>query len=267
MKACDVRTRDVVELLDEFEDAGKFYARNRMAALVSRIFTFGLGRDGAGLESNPARGLVDLELEKPRKRVLTDNELKVLLPLFREERLAGAGFKLLLLTAQRPAEVFGMRWAEVDGGLWALPKSRTKNRRSKHAPDFHMVPLSLQAREVLRELRAHGGDGFVFPSPTRKATPFTNYKKATASVREAAGLDEDWRIYDLRSTALTGMQELKVQPHVLSAIANHITGGITTKHYALSSYEDEKREALDAWGRHVDKLDRSKQADVVELRR
>jgi integrase len=266
MKAGDVRTRDVVALLDEYEDAGSPYARNRMAALVSRIFTFGLGRDVDGLDGNPARGLVDLELEKPRKRVLSEDEIKIVLPLLEGAGLAGLGFRLLLLTAQRPGEVFGMRWSEIDGDTWALPKERTKNRRSKHAPDFHLVPLSPQARAVLNELRTPGSDGYVFPSPTRRGTPFTNYQKAADAVREAADLVDDWRIYDLRTTALTRMQELKVQPHVLAAIANHIAGGITTKHYALGSYEEEKREALGAWGRHVEKLDPATVADIVELR-
>jgi integrase len=266
-RAGDVRKRDVVALLDEYEDAGTPYARNRMAALLSRIFSFGLDRDIAGLESNPARGLVDLDLEKPRKRVLEDDELKVLLPLFRKEGLAGLGFRMLVLTGQRPAEVFGLRWSEIDGNVWALPKERTKNRHSKHAPDFHIVPLSPQALDVLRELRAWGNRGYVFPSPTRENTPFTNYQKSFRAVRKDAALSQNWRVYDLRATALTGMQELKVAPHVLSAIANHITGGVTMKHYALGGYEDEKREALEAWGQHIEKLDPATMADVVELRR
>lgn len=107
----------------------------------------------------------------------------------------------------------------------------------------------------------------MFPSPTRKDTPFTNYGAAARRVQKAAKLADDWRVYDLKSTALTAMKEqLNVPPHVLSAIANHLSGSITDQHYAFGSYETEKREALEAWGRHVEKVDPATRADVVELK-
>jgi integrase len=40
------------------------------------------------------------------------------------------GLQVLLLTGQRPGEVFRMRWADVDldAKWWTLPESATKNR-------------------------------------------------------------------------------------------------------------------------------------------
>ena len=266
-KAGEVRRRDVVALLDEYEDEGKPYARNRMSALISKIYNHAIGRDAAGLDGNPAYGLVDASLEKPRKRVLSDAELKVLLPLFDGEGMAGLGFRLLLLTGQRPSEVFGMMWSEIDGDLWSIPKERTKNRRSKHAPDFHLVLLSPQAREILLGLRRVDRNSFVFPSPTKKETAFTSYSAVAQRVRDAAGFDDVWRVYDLKTTALTGMQKMGIEPHVLSAIANHVTGSITMKHYALGGYEAEKREALQSWGQHVAAIDPATAGKVVALGR
>jgi len=263
--ARDVGKRDVVELLDEYTDAGNPYARNRMQSLISKVYNFGIKRDA--VDFNPARD-IDREPEKPRKCVLTDDELKKLLPLFREAELAGLGFRLLLLTGQRPAEVFGMRWSEVDGNTWALPKERTKNRRSQHAPDFHVVPLSPQALDVLHELRAHdNGSGFVFPSPTRLDTPFTNYQKCHRTMKEHAGVTEDWRVYDLKSTCLTGLEKLGVSPPTVSAIAGHLPTSVTRQHYAFHDFAAEKREALDLWGAHVKKLDPATKGKLVELHR
>lgn len=265
--AGEIRKRDVVALLDEYEDAGKPYARNRMAALLSKMFNFGLDRDLAGLTTNPAARLQDHDLEKPRKRVLSDDELKVLLPLFRDAGLAGLGFELLLLTGQRPGEVFGMSWSEVDGDVWNLPKERTKNRRSRFAPDVHRVPLSTQAKAVLAKLKAYKNDsGFVFPSP-KKGKPFTSYYAEARSIRKAAALEEDWEVYDLKATVLTGMQGLGFPPHVQSAVANHLIDSVTARHYALGTYETEKAEALQAWGDHVEKLDPATKAKVVAMRR
>ncbi len=258
-KASDVRKRDVVALLDEYVDAGKPYGGNRMQALISKIYNFGIERDE--VEVNPAKG-IRRQPEKPRERVLTDDDLKKVLPLFGAEGLAGLGFRLLLLTGQRPKEVFGMRWSEIDGDLWVLPKERSKNGRPS------LVPLSRPALGVLRELKAFDdGSGYVFPSATRHDTPFLNYGKAARTVKKEAKLSEDWNIYDLKSTCLTGLESLGVPGAVISAVANHAPTSVTSRHYAFHDFAKEKREALEAWGRHVDKLDPSKKADVVEIRR
>lgn len=264
-KAADVRKRDVVELLDEYVDRGHPYAANRMQALISKIYNFGIERDE--VQVNPAKGIRRQE-EAPRRRVLSDDELKTVLPKFRDEGLAGLGFRLLLLTGQRPNEVFGMRWNEIDGDVWALPKERSKNRRSKNAPDYHLIPLSLQARGALNELKAYDdGSGYVFPSPTRRNMPFTNYGKQARNVKAEADLSEDWSIYDLKSTCLAGLEKLGFPGPVVSAIANHLPTSVTRRHYAFHDFADEKREALEAWGRHIAKLDPQTGADVVQLHR
>ena len=65
-----------------------------------------------------------------------------------------------------------------------------------------------------------------------------------------------WRLHDLRRTMATRMGDLGVQPHVIEAVLNHISGhkaGVAGV-YNRSSYAEEKRAALELWGRHVDAL-------------
>jgi integrase len=256
-KANAITKRDVIELLDEYRDAGKGVASNRLAALLSAIFNIGIERNLPGVVINPASGLVDRDFEQPRTRVLTDDELRVLLPLFRGEGLAGLGFRFLLLTGQRPSEVFGATWSEIDGEVWKLPKARSKNRRSKHAPDVHIVPLAPAAIAVLDDLREvsdRTAAGFIFPSRI-EGKPFTGYQKAAERVMAAAKLKEDWQVYDLKSTALTGLAQLGTPPHVVSAIANHISATVTSRHYAFPDLTAAKAEALAAWAEHVEALE------------
>ena len=33
-----------------------------------------------------------------------------------------------------------------------------------------------------------------------------------------------WRFHDLRRTAVTGMAELGIQPHVIELVVNHVSG-------------------------------------------
>jgi integrase len=62
-----------------------------------------------------------------------------------------------------------------------------------------------------------------------------------------------WRLHDLRRTAATRMAELGVQPHIVEAILNHISGhkaGIAGV-YNRAAYAAEKRDALTLWSDHV----------------
>jgi len=62
-----------------------------------------------------------------------------------------------------------------------------------------------------------------------------------------------WTLHDLRRTAATGMADIGVQPHIIGAALNHISGhkvgmaGI----YNRSSYEREVRNALALWSDHI----------------
>ena len=67
----------------------------------------------------------------------------------------------------------------------------------------------------------------------------------------------DFRVHDLRRTAATGMAELGISPHTISLVLNHIsarTGNITSAVYVKYSYDKEKREALEIWGRRLEEI-------------
>ena len=67
----------------------------------------------------------------------------------------------------------------------------------------------------------------------------------------------DFRVHDLRRTAATGMAELGVNPHTISLVLNHISarnGTITSAVYVKYSYDKEKREALEIWGRRLQEI-------------
>ena len=73
----------------------------------------------------------------------------------------------------------------------------------------------------------------------------------------------------LRRSAASTIARLGHPPHVLAAILNHApaaTMGVTAI-YNRFKYDDEKRAALDAWARHVDRLVNGTSAEVVPLRR
>lgn len=83
-----------------------------------------------------------------------------------------------------------------------------------------------------------------------------------AEYRKALGLEPEaelpvevppWILHDLRRTAATGMARLNVPPHVVDKILNHVSGSIrgVAAVYNRHSYTEERRNALEAWGRHI----------------
>ena len=70
---------------------------------------------------------------------------------------------------------------------------------------------------------------------------------------KTAKLKEPWVLHDLRRTAATRMADLGVQPHIVEAVLNHVSGhkaGVAGI-YNRSAYKIEKRVALDLWANHL----------------
>jgi hypothetical protein len=66
-----------------------------------------------------------------------------------------------------------------------------------------------------------------------------------------------WVNHDLRRTVRSGLSELRVKHEVAEAVLAHRPPGIVAT-YNLHQYEDEKREALQAWAQKI--------ADIVTAR-
>jgi integrase len=134
----------------------------------------------------------------------------------------------------------------------------------------HDVPLSESAVAVLDRLAE--GDGWprkgIILTTTGK-TPISGFGKVKdrldagmhailaaqpANPHEgAAEAIPAWRVHDLRRTVATGLQRLGVRFEVTEAVLNHVSGsraGIAGV-YQRHDWKAEKRDALDAWGRHV----------------
>ena len=80
-----------------------------------------------------------------------------------------------------------------------------------------------------------------------------------------------WRLHDLRRSVATGMQRLGVRLETIEAVLGHVSGsragviGVYQRH----KFAEEAREALVAWGAHLQRLiDGDHQhAEGVPLRR
>jgi integrase len=240
--------------LSEIARASGPFAANRSRAYLNALFNWGLEQGKA--DTNPVAGTGRATDEKSRDRVLSDDELALVLQCAGDGQY-GDVLRMLVLTGQRREEVAAMAWSEINlaAALWTIPGRRTKNGRP------HEVPLSAQAIEILSTRDRVEGRDLVFG--TRNG-PFSGWSKAKAALdaRIAQALASEaqkgkppaaWRVHDLRRTAATRMADFGVQPHVIEAILNHISGskaGVAGI-YNRATYSTEKRAALDLWSCHI----------------
>ena len=149
------------------------------------------------------------------------------------------------LTGRDLSEVRGARWREfdLDAAVWKLPRSQLTTGRAVN------VPLPADAIELLA---ASGRSGPLFPGGARAfSRAARNIRKALDRALSSPALPWSW--HDLRRTVATGLQRLGVRLEVTEAVLNHVSGsraGIVGV-YQRYDWLEEKRAALEHWGRHV----------------
>ena len=239
----DITKRDVVEVVSAVEQRGAPGTANKTLKSTKTFLRWCVGR--AILDSSPAAGIPMPSKVVSRDKVLTDQELALVI---RAVRKMGAPFsgivELLALTGQRREEVTQMTWDELDIGqrVWTLPGSRTKNGKK------HVVHLSEQAIAVLNGVERKGP--FVFS--VFGTRPFHDFSRVKRLLDGLSAVSQ-WRLHDLRRTCVSGMARLGVAPHVADKILNHQTGTISgvAAVYQRHEFFAERRAALDLWGAHV----------------
>ena len=199
--------------------------------------------------------------KRPRGRDLKHPEMKRLWAACEATPYPfGPLVELLALTLQRRSEVAEMQWPEIDldKAQWLIPAERSKSKRA------HIVPLSKFAVQIIGNLPRYLGGPYVFTT-TEGKRPVSGFSKMKSRLDDAAKVT-DWRLHDLRRTGRSEMARLKVDDVAAERVLNHVPRGLA-KVYNQYQYLDEKREALNLWGRELWKITKPSKGEVVNLRK
>ena len=250
-KAALITRRDAVLLVDDVRERAPITA-NRLQGVLVRMFNFAAER--GILEHSPLAGMRK-KPEQARQRVLNDEELRLLwaaldldnmtMDIYRVSKLA---LKMILLTGQRPGEVCGMTWDEIDPkGFWNIPAERRKGRVAQR------VPLPGMALEIIEQARIYSGESrFVFASSHKNNSHLMTHTLSKAIIRhwQEIGFKEPFTPHDLRRTLRTRLAEIGVDDVVAERVLGHKLQGIMAV-YNRHSYDTEKRQALERWAKKL----------------
>jgi integrase len=217
-------------------------AADRSRSTLSALFAWCIGEGYR--DDNPVMGTNKSNKDEGRERVLTDDEL---VKIWRAAPNSDYGriVRLLMLTGQRRDEIANLQWSEIDSKtrLIALPAPRTKNSRP------HDVPLSAPAMAILMATPMIDDRPYVFGTGNGGYSGFSRSKERL----DVSCKVQDWTLHDMRRTMATRMADLGVEPHIIEAVLNHVSGhkaGVAGV-YNRSTYATQKRQALELWGEYV----------------
>lgn len=243
---------EVHDLLDDVvTEKGEALARELRKHLTKM---FNWAADRGHLPASPLAGMRRPELGYvARERVLSMDELR------RVWDAAGAlgypfgpMYRLLILTGQRRSEIAELEtgWIDAEHRAVEIPASRYKTKRA------HVYPLSAPAWAIVESLPKWNGGECLFTT-TSGARPVSGFSKAKAlldakitELGAKKGLPplSDWTVHDLRRSVDTHLARLGIPQEHIERILGHVVPGVAGT-YNRYSYLDEKRAALEKWGK------------------
>jgi integrase len=240
----DVRKRDVIELVEGIAEDRPVMA-NRALGVIGRFYHWMRERDVVTF--SPTDGVRKPSVERSRDRALSPAEIEALWHAL--DTVGGptaAAAKVMLLTGQRRGEVSGMRWSELAGDVWSLPKERTKNGRP------HAIGLPRQALAVIEQRPRIVDTDYVFAAGRKPVADFSRIKLAVDRVMKP---ESPWTLHDLRRSCASGLQRLGVRGETIERALNHVSGlyrGVAGI-YQRDPLTEEVRDALARWADFVER--------------
>lgn len=164
--------------------------------------------------------------------------------------------RLMLLTFVRTVELRAAQWSEIDfeRAEWRIPAERMKMRQP------HIVPLSRQALELLRELKTFtGGRESLFPNYRNPRAHMTATTLNRALERMGFnGKDTiGFSAHGFRATASTILNELGYRPDVIERQLAHAERNKVRASYNQAEYLEERRAMMQQWADMTDDMAKS----------
>lgn len=159
--------------------------------------------------------------------------------------------RLAPLVFVRPGELRQAEWAEIDldAATWEIPADRMKMKQA------HVVPLSTQAVEILRQLHAlTGGRRYVFPSARTYERPMSN-NAILAALRRMGFGKEEMSGHGFRAMARTVLDEvLGFRPDWIEHQLAHAVRDPNGRAYNRTAHLPQRRKMMQGWADYLDTL-------------
>ncbi len=250
----EITAPELLAVIRRIESRGAIETARRQLQKCGQIFRYAVA---CGLaERDPASDLRGALAPTLSKHHASQTEPKAVAELLRSiEGYKGSfvvlcALKLAPMLFVRPGELRHAEWVEIDldAKEWRIPAHKMKMREQ------HIVPLSRQAVEILRELHPLTGSGkYVFPSIRTPARPMSE-NTVNAALRRMGYTKDEMTGHGFRSMASTLLNEQGWNRDAIERQLAHAERDNVRAAYNFAEHLPERRKMMQAWADYLEAL-------------
>ena len=250
----EIKAPELLTVLRRVESRGVLDSAHRIREICSMFFRYAVSTGRA--ERNPAQDLIGTLTPVKGKHLSAITEPKKVGALLRAidgykgSFVVQCALKLAPLVFVRPGELRHAEWSEIDfeNAEWNIPAGKMKMREP------HLVPLSKQAIEILKDLNKLTGSGrYVFPGRTSERPMSDN--AILAALRNMGYARDEMSGHGFRAMARTLLDEvLQVRVDFIEHQLAHAVRDPNGRAYNRTSHLAERKKMMRTWADYLDGL-------------
>lgn len=254
MPITKIEAADILAFIKPIEKQDRLNQAHLLIQICGRVFRYAIATSRARHDiTADLRGAIRTKRPKHHPAILDKNKIGKLLLEFDEHPgyyPVTCALRLMPHVFVREKELIWAEWSEIDleRAEWRIPAERMKKR------EMHIVPLSRQAVEILRELHQFSGNGrYLFPSARLKDKAIQKSTMLSALRRKGYEKDE-MCVHGFRSMASTLLNEMGFNSDWIERQLSHDHRDAVRAAYNHAQYLPERRKMLQAWSDFLDEL-------------
>ena len=258
-----ITAQDLLLVLRRIESRGAVDTAHRAQQNCSQVFRYAVATGRAERDpSGDLRGALSPAKKRHHASITDTKEVGALLRAidgYKGSFVTKCALRLAPRLFVRPGELRKAEWSEfdLDKAEWRIPGEKMKMRVT------HIVPLSAQSVEILRELRSLTGEGkYLFPGSHSKGRPMSENTINSALRRMGYGKD-DMTGHGFRSMASTILNEQGWNRDAIERQLAHAERDNVRAAYNYAEHLPERRKMMQQWSDYLDKLRAG--AEVIPL--
>jgi integrase len=249
----EITSPELLTVLRRIESRGALETAHRVKQTCGQIFRYAVATGRAQRDpSGDLHGALPPVKEKHHAALTKPADVAALLRSidgYKGTFVVRCALRLAPLVFVRPGELRKAEWSEfdLDGATWRIPPERMKMRSE------HIVPLSRQAVEILRELHPLTGNGrYVFPG--RAVSRPMSENTITAALRYLGYSREQMTGHGFRTMASTLLNEMGWPADAIERQLAHSERDNVRDAYNRAQYLPERKRMMDSWADFLDRL-------------
>ncbi|MGH8506876.1 MAG: tyrosine-type recombinase/integrase, partial [Stenotrophobium sp.] len=258
----ELKAPDVLACLRRIESRGALETAHRAMQNCGQVFRYAVATGRAERDpTSDLRGALPSPKEKHHPSITNPERIGELLRAingYEGAFVTKCALRLAPLVFVRPGELRKATWDEInlEKAEWRIPAERMKMR------ELHIVPLSAQAVDVLRELEPLTGGGipakpdaprYVFPGGRTRLRPMSE-NAVLAALRRMGYAKEEMTGHGFRSMASTLLHEQGWNHQVIERQLAHAERNAVSAAYNYAEHLPERRKMMQAWADYLDIL-------------